>query len=89
MAFRADNKISGELPVGAGLHTAEQSRIVIGEHETVECVAAGERYLAGAKLGQSIEAGDAGIDRAGDAAGRIEQGLIGPEGESRGSDRSR
>ena len=49
-----------------------------------EAVAAGEVDLTGAELGQTIAAGDLGVDRTGDAAGAIDESLIGSEGQGAG-----
>ena len=61
LALDADDPVRRELPVGAGLHAAEQAGAVVAEHEAVEIVAAAE---GAAEMAADIEAGPV-VDRRG------------------------
>src|SRR5438552_9191365 len=61
LSFDTDDPARRELPVGAGLHAAEQARVVIAQHETVEIVAGAE---GAAEMAADIEAGPV-VDRRG------------------------
>src|SRR5438105_3480251 len=57
---RSDGSVA-ELPVGAGLHAAEEARVVVAERKSVEVVVAAE---GAAEMRADIEAGP-GVDRRG------------------------
>src|SRR5439155_4837280 len=62
LSFGADHPVAVELPVRAGLHAAEEARVVVAERKAVEIVAAAE---GAAEMGADVEAGPGIIDRRG------------------------